>query len=741
MRRAIQFLLAAAILMAAVPFAGAQTTLPFTIKTQQGSNVQMIGDGGTLAFPADGIGLATNGSLTITYTGVGTNVFANVNSIVLTGSTDFTVTSAPDLSQAPLNLPPGSSPFGVQVSYNPSNSKGASAKLTFYYNTDTIRAGTFTVNLTGTAPEFAYTYAVQPNGNTTLLSSGATIQLPLTAFTDTSAVLITITNRGTGTGTVNRIALTGSDRFALLGVSFMPATVDPGRALAFSVRFAPNDFPAVTGNVQVDVIGSSLKFQVTGAGLGPKYEYAVVTDKGSSTIAAGGLIQLPDATIGVDKVTTVTVRVTNTGNDNGTLTASTLQVKPGTGFALIEGPFLPYTLAPDGSFTFKVQFTPTQPGKASGSLLVGSDNFTLAANALGPNLTYSYTAAGGTTSLASGGTVVLPAAAVGQTSTVQFTVKNDGTAPQDVFSISAAGTGTVFAASGLPSLPRRLEAGASVTFTVTFAPVTTGSATGALKIDTQIFTLSAVGNPPAALPSYSFSGTSGTVDAAQQPAFGLSLADTYPLALNGTLTLTFTSDVYANDPAVQFSAGGRTVAFTIPAGSKQAVFPNAATQMRVQTGTVAGTILVVPTFASAQGGIDLTPATPPALLLTIPQSAPRLTSAIWTSKVTNTITLQVTGYATGRNITQMDFQFTPVSTESLGTTKVSIPVTATFDAWYQSSASAAYGSQFSATVTFTMGGDITDTKNIVNLSDTIQSVAVTLTNRQGVSSSSTVALR
>ena len=41
----------------------------------------------------------------------------------------------------------------------------------------------------GTAPEFAYTYAVQPNGNTTLLSSGATIQLPLTMVSVISFVL------------------------------------------------------------------------------------------------------------------------------------------------------------------------------------------------------------------------------------------------------------------------------------------------------------------------------------------------------------------------------------------------------------------------------------------------------------------------------------------------------------------------------------------------------------------------
>ena len=43
----------------------------------------------------------------------------------------------------------------------------------------------------------------------------------------------------------------------------------------------------------------------------------------------------------------------------------------------------------------------------------------------------------------------------------------------------------------------------------------------------------------------------------------------------------------------------------IPAGSTQAVFPNNSTQMGLQTGTVAGTITLTPSFVS-DGGIVLT---------------------------------------------------------------------------------------------------------------------------------------
>ena len=47
--------------------------------------------------------------------------------------------------------------------------------------------------------------------------------------------------------------------------------------------------------------------------------------------------------------------------------------------------------------------------------------------------------------------------------------------------------------------------------------------------------------------------------------------------LAAILTLAFNSEVFSNDPALQFAIGGRTVDFIIPGASTQAVFPNIAT--------------------------------------------------------------------------------------------------------------------------------------------------------------------
>ena len=67
-----------------------------------------------------------------------------------------------------------------------------------------------------------------------------------------------------------------------------------------------------------------------------------------------------------------------------------------------------------------------------------------------------------------------------------------------------------------------------------------------------------------------------------------------------TLTLTFTPDSGADDPTVVFSSGGRTARITVPAGST-----NGATDVGVQTGTVAGVITI--TAQMQASGQDVTP--------------------------------------------------------------------------------------------------------------------------------------
>ncbi len=186
------------------------------------------------------------------------------------------------------------------------------------------------------------------------------------------------------------------------------------------------------------------------------------------------------------------------------------------------------------------------------------------------------------------------------------------------------------------------------------------------------------------------------------------------------------------------ASGGRRVAFSIPAGQTSAIFQNNSPQIRLQTGTVAGNIALTPSFITVDGGVNLTPSNPQTLVLSVAQSAPRLLSVVVGSKTNSSFTLQVTGYSTCRTLTQMDFAFTPAGGENVATTKLSIPVESAFFAWYQSSASQSYGSLFTATVTFSISGDVTTAASLI---DTLQPVSATLTNKLEASAAVSVALK
>ena len=716
------------LVVATVAAALGQTTLPFTIRTTQGTNVEIIGDGGTLNLPSEGIGLPVDGTIALTFNRTG-GATAVINSINLTGSTEFALSGLPTF---PATVTTRTPEVLVGVRYTPGSSRQATARIAVSY-TENNRTASFSINLTGTASELAYTYQVLPNGNSTLIASGGTIQFTQTNVDTTATAQVVITNKGSGQGTVNAITYSGSPQFVLAALPFPPATVDAGKDLRFSIQFTPKQLDPVTGSVRIDLTaGRGVSFNIQGSGLGPLFTYDL-PERNNAAVVPGQVIAFPDATIGGDK-TTLLVRFRNSGNADARI--ETISIA-GAAFSLVDTPFLPLTLTPGSAATVRAQFTPTQPGKATGRLRIGNDNFDVEANALGSNLTYSFSAGGAAVPVQNNGTVVFAPTAVGQTSNVQFFVKNEGTAPASINSISLTATGTTFTLGEVPALPAAMAPGATVPFTITFTPAATGNLTGTLRIDTQSFTLSGAANPPAPVSDYSFVGASGTVQPRQQIAVGLSLAKSYPLELRGTLNLALNSEVFANDPAVQFATGGRAVNFTVAPGSTEAVFVNSSNRIGIQTGTVAGTISLTPSFVTT-GGIDLTPQNPTALNLTLPQSAPQLLSVALANKTVSGITLQITGYATSRSVTQMEFQFTPVSGESVATTRLTLNVDSSFVAWYQSLQSQAFGSLFTAIVPFTLQGDV---KDVITVADTIQSVSVTLSNRQGASASQSVALR
>jgi hypothetical protein len=233
---------------------------------------------------------------------------------------------------------------------------------------------------------------------------------------------------------------------------------------------------------------------------------------------------------------------------------------------------------------------------------------------------------------------------------------------------------------------------------------------------TQPYALSVVAPT---LPAPTIGGVTDTEPPAQQPGLSLELAKSYPLPLSGTITLTFASDVgNVDDPAIQFSTGGRTADFTVPAGSTSAVFSTA--NFAVATGTVAGKITLTLSFQAS--GEDVTPAPVPTRVITIPPQAPVVTK-VAAQHTGGGLTVDVTGFSNTRDMVSATFQFTASAGTSLQTSQVTVPVDQIFGTWYNDVTSQQFGSEFTFTQPFTISGNAAGITN----------VSVTLTNKQGAS--------
>jgi hypothetical protein len=354
--------------------------------------------------------------------------------------------------------------------------------------------------------------------------------------------------------------------------------------------------------------------------------------------------------------------------------------------AFVYNPAAGTTLAA-GSQLLKVTFTPT-----------GTANYTTATAQVTIQVNYApITIASVSPSTTSLSTSPLPIAITGsgftQTSVVQLNGMAVVTSFQSATALTTNIPATDLAAPGALNL-------------AVFDP------TSNLTSNTVPITVTApAANVTVSVPSTTASG--------EQPGITIALNSPYPSDLAGTLTLTFApkSDNGVDDPAVQFSTGGRALNFTVPAGST--TIP----QVALQTGTVAGTITV--TLALTTGGVDVTPAGVSPITLVVAPAAPVITSVKFTNDTSGLITVVINGFSNTRDMTQATFVFTGSDAQSLGSAQVQIPVSTLFSPWYTSAASDQYGSEFTYTQSFQLS------KPDAN----ITGVSATLANSIGTSGS------
>lgn len=719
----------AALLLGIFATSGWAQQFPFQMRLTTGNFSATVQNGSPISFSSN-IGQAQAAQLTATYVGSGKVTIATGPQVF--GSTEFTATMAAAL---PLTLNPGDN-INVNLQFLPTSAVQATAQFSlpftetiFTTNPPTQSANQINFTLQGSAPSLVLSYILQTDLNVVPLQSGGTVPFPDTLIHTTSQATVNISNVGSAPGQVSKVEKTGSAAFTLVGLPLFPVSIAAAQQLQILIRYTPTVVGPDSAQIQItlDPGTAPLTVNLQGNGVSPMFTYNILAGDQVTPVTPPGPIVLPDTNLGAQN--SIILQVKNTGNTTGTI--SSPPGLNGPGFSLSGGPVFPQILKPNDSFAFTVTFTPTQPGDQTGQLLVGSDLFTLMARGLGPKLGFSYGSNGTMTTLGPTDAVVFSPTPIGQTAQLDFVITNNGTTAATVSNIGIGESAGPFSVASSPPLPTSLDPGASVQFTLKFAPVTTGFVGGTLHIDTIAIPLVGSGTAPPPLPTYTIQGPSGNVAPQSQPAIRLSLSSQYPIDLTGVLTLTTSSDLIS-DPAIQFATGGRTVPFVIPANTTDANFANQGPQIRLQTGTVASTIILTPSFATKSGGVDVTPASPATLQFAVAAAPPTLLAVQATNETPTGFVLNVTGYSTTRTLTSMTVQFTAASGFNIGSSQATIDLRGIAAVWFQSAGSQAFGGQFEVSIPFNLQGT---PPTGTTLLQTIASVAATVSNDRGASNS------
>lgn len=273
----------------------------------------------------------------------------------------------------------------------------------------------------------------------------------------TETLLVTLTNSGAATMTIDSMRGTNSD-FTSSELS-LPMSLAPGQSFNLSISFTP----AKQGWTSGTILFSSIKYpafslMVEGTGVNSEALTASPSAASFGNVTVGSSATVP-VTFKNDRSWPVPVSaITTTGGQ----------------FAL-SGPSLPLTLAAGQSVTFNLTFTPQSPGTVGGTLFV-----------LSPALIVTLSGTG----ITAGQLVIAPAplnfgsVTIGKTGTEPITISAVGAS---VTLSSASSSSSQFALNGV-SLPLTIPAGQSESFNVIFTPQNSGNVSGSLTFGSNAST-------------------------------------------------------------------------------------------------------------------------------------------------------------------------------------------------------------------------------------------------------------
>ena len=523
-------------------------------------SVTSTGSDSNLTIPLSGTGVA-QGALTANPTSL---AYGNVQdgtskslseTLTNTGGSSLTI-SAASTSLSVFTLTGLSLPVTLTA--------GQSVSFTVLFSPTVSGAINGSASITSTGSDSNLTIPLSGTGVTqgTLAANPASLAFGNVQIGNNLSLSEILTNSGGMSLTISAATASGAG-FSLSGLS-LPLTLTAGQSSSFTVLFAPTATGAVSGSLSITSTGSdsSLTVPLAGTGVAQGALTPTPTSLAFGSVQVGNKASLPQT-------------LTNSGGTSLTISAATAS---GTGFSL-SGLSLPLTLTAGQSTSFTVLFAPAASGAVSGSLSItstGSDSTLtvplsgtgVAQGALTPN----------PTSLAFGN---VPD---GSSSSLPETLTNSGGTSLTISGATASGTG--FSLSGL-TLPVTLSAGQSTSFTVIFAPTTSGAASGNLSITSN------GGNPSLSIPLSGTGVAPGTLAANPTSlAFGNVQVGKFT-NLSETLTNTGGSSVtisQANVTGAVFSTSGLNLPLTLTSGQSVTF---TATFSPTSAGAVSGTLSVI----------------------------------------------------------------------------------------------------------------------------------------------------
>jgi len=359
----------------------------------------------------------------------------------------------------------------------------------------------------------------------------------------------------------------------------------------------------------------------------------------------------------------------------------------GSGFTLTGGPALPAALSPQQSVDFTVVFQSAGAGGYSASLDSTGISVLLTAN-VPVELTCLLNAGGGALPLGAA-TVGFGTVPVGSAAAQHVALVNQTNVALVVPALATAGAGFLLNAPNPAGMV--LQPSQNTVFDVVFSPTDTGSANGTLLVGSRSYLLSGTGTPPS-LPAPQLSVTLAQAASAQQGTVTVNFSQSAATSVSGTVTLSFLPATSgALDPAIQFSSGGRSAAFTVSPGNAQGLF---GTQSAVsfQTGSTAGSLVI-----TAQLGNQTDQRT-----IAIAPAAVDLTSVAAT-RGSGAIEVDAAGFDNTRTAGTVTFTFFDANGSVLAPGAISSDSSAAFSSYFQNSA----GGNFLLKAVFPITGDAT----------------------------------